>query len=69
MVSYVFSQSAKGSGGQSGELEFNVIDITPAPFFTRLKRLDDRMFGRMEMLGGVFVLRGITTADVAASHA
>ena len=27
------------------------------------------MFGRMEMLGCVFVLRGIAAADVAAVHA
>jgi len=44
-VSQVFSQSEKGSGGHSGEIKFDLIDIAPAPVFTRLIRLYDGMFG------------------------
>ena len=45
------------------------INIAPAPVFTRLERLDDRMFRRMEVFRGVLVLRRIAAADVAAGHA
>jgi len=44
-VSHVFSQSAKGSEGHSGEIKFDLIDIAPAPVFTWLIRLYDGMFG------------------------
>ena len=65
----MFSHSANGSSGQSGELEFEFIDKTPTPLFTGLKGFHDWMFGCMEMPAGVFILRGVTAADVPAAHA
>jgi hypothetical protein len=68
-VSQVFSQSANGSGGHSGEIKSHLIDVAPAPVFARLVRLDDGMFGCVEVLRGVPVLGRIAAADVAAGHA
>jgi hypothetical protein len=68
-VSQVDSHSENGSDGQSVEIEDEFIDVTPAPFFTRLERSDDRVVGRMKMFGCVFVLRRIAAADVSAAHA
>ena len=50
------------------ELDKHLIDITPAPIFSRLERLYDRVFGRVKMFGRVCILRGIATADVAADQ-
>src|SRR5438309_6780139 len=36
-VSQVLSHSENGSGGQSGEVKFDLIDIAPAPIFARLE--------------------------------
>jgi hypothetical protein len=54
------------SSGTSGKVQLHLIDIAPAPSFAGLERLHDRMLGVMKVFGGVFVFRGITTADVAA---
>jgi hypothetical protein len=43
-----------------------LINITPAPILTWLKRLHDRVLGVMKMLGRVLVFRGIAAADMAA---
>ena len=51
------------------ELEFDLVDIAPAPFFTGFEGAHDRVFGGVEMLGGMPVRRRITTANMAAFHA
>src|SRR5689334_14215543 len=56
-VSQVLSHSANGSGGHSSEIKFDLVDIAPAPIFARLERFDNRVLGRVKMLGGVLVFR------------
>jgi hypothetical protein len=68
-VSHVLSQSEKGNGGQSCEIEFEFIDVAPAPVFTGFQGLDYGMLGRMKVLGCVLVLRRIATTDMSAAHA
>src|SRR5712692_5371534 len=46
-----------------------LIHITPSPTFPWLNRADDGMAGRVKVLRGVFVLRGIAAADVATGEA
>jgi hypothetical protein len=46
-----------------------VIHVTPAPVLAGLERLDDGVLGVMKMGAGMLVLRGVTTADVAANQA
>ena len=41
----------------SGKLKHNLIDVTPTPVFIRLEGLDNRVVGRVEMPGGVLILR------------
>lgn len=52
-----------------GEIERDLIDIAPAPPFRRIVAFDDRMLGRMIMLGGVATYRLIAAADVPAGAA
>ena len=56
IVSQVFSQAEKGSGGHSGEIKFYLIDVAPAPVFARLVRFYNGMFGGAKVFGRVFVL-------------
>jgi hypothetical protein len=53
----------------SRRLEHDLVDVAPAPVFTRLEGLDNGMAGRMEMAGSVFVFRGVATANVPADKA
>ena len=46
------------------KLEHELIDRTPAPVLTRLEGLDNRVVGRVEMPGGVLILRRITATDM-----
>jgi hypothetical protein len=46
-----------------------LVHIAPTPILARLKRLDDRVTGRVEMLSRVPVWRGIAAADMAAGEA
>jgi hypothetical protein len=68
-VSQVLSHSEKGSGGHSGEVKFDLVDIAPAPILPRFERFDDRVLGRMKMLGRVLVLRRIAATHVPARQA
>ncbi len=52
-----------------GELEYDLIDVAPAPVFTRLERLNNRVVGCVEMLGSMLILRGVATADMATDKA
>lgn len=55
--------------GVSRLAEKNFIYIAPAPVFSWFKRLNNGMLGLMEVLGGMFILGGITAPDVAALEA
>ena len=50
-------------------LDHDLVDVTPSPVFARLKRTHDGMLGLSEVFRGVFVLRGVAAADVAAGRA
>lgn len=52
-----------------GEIERHLVDIAPAPALGRIVAFDDRMLGRMIMLGGVAPGRLIAAADVPAGAA
>jgi hypothetical protein len=45
------------------------VNIAPAPIFAGLEGFDDGVLGLVKMFGGVFVLRGIATTDMAADEA
>jgi hypothetical protein len=46
-----------------------LVDVAPAPVFSRLERGDDRVLGCVKMLGGVLVLGIVATPDVPAGPA
>jgi hypothetical protein len=50
-------------------LQQHLVDITPAPVLPWLEGLDNRMVGRVEMLCGMLILRGIAAADMPAFQA
>ena len=51
------------------EIQHDLIDVTPSPRFTGLKRAHDGIFRRVKMHGGVFIFRRIAATDVTARHA
>ena len=51
------------------QIEQDLIDIAPAPSLGWIVTLDDRMFRRMKMPGGVLVGRIVAAADVTAGAA
>jgi hypothetical protein len=53
---------------RSSKLEHNLIDVTPAPVLSRLEGLDNRMVGRVEMPGGVLILRIVTATDMSTGE-
>jgi hypothetical protein len=55
------------SGFQFAGLDF--VDVTPHPGFARFDGADQGMPGGVKMFCGVFVFRGIATADVFAFQA
>src|SRR6266480_5375566 len=61
------SSAFSESGG--GEIQFEFIDVTPAPSCSGLDRSHDGMRGRMEVFRGVFVFGRIATTDVPAAQA
>src|ERR1700750_1142871 len=52
-----------------GQIEDDLVEITPAPAFGRIVALDDRMAGGMEMRGRVLVRGVVGAADVTAGAA
>jgi hypothetical protein len=50
------------------KLEHELIDITPDPVLTRLEGLDNRVVGRVEMPGGVLILRIVTATDMSTGE-
>ena len=65
----MLSQSEYESDGQSGELKHDLVNVAPAPVFTRLFGTNDRMFRGMIVLRRVLVPRGIAATDVPARPA
>jgi hypothetical protein len=51
------------------KIEEELVNITPTPVFSWLERLNDRVTGCMEMLGGMLILRIVTTAHMPAFQA
>ena len=51
------------------KIEEELVNITPTPVFSWLERLNDRVTGGMEMLGGMRILRIVTTAHMPAFQA
>ena len=56
-------------GGAIGEVEHDLVDVTPAPAFGWIIAFDDRVARAMEVLRGVAVRRVVATADMAAGPA
>jgi hypothetical protein len=54
---------------RSGKVQFEAVDVAPTPRLAGLKRLHDRVLGTVEVLGGVFVFRGVAATDMAALQA
>ena len=53
----------------SGKVQFQVVDVAPAPTLAGLERLHDRVLSAVEVLGGVFVFRRVAATDMAALQA
>ena len=68
-MSQVFSQSPKDSGGQSAEIKFNLVDVTPSPVFSWFDGPYDWMSDSAIVLRRVFILRRVAAAHVTAGHA
>jgi hypothetical protein len=64
----VTKNDVKNDSPQSGKVQFEFVNVTPAPILPRLDRSHDRMLGRMEVLGSVFIFRRITTTNVPAAQ-
>ena len=47
------------------KIEKELVDVTPAPVFPGLEGLNNRMIGRVEMLGGMRILRIVTATDMS----
>jgi hypothetical protein len=64
-----FAELALPLDGQPGSLvQPDVVDVTPLPIFSWLKRPDNRVFCRVIVFCGVPVLRAIATAYVPAAE-
>jgi hypothetical protein len=50
-------------------VQYDLVNIAPAPILPGLEGTHDGMAGAMEVFGGVFAGRLIATADVAALQA
>ena len=50
----------------SSKLKHYLVDVTPTPVLSWLEGLDNRVVGRVEMLGGMLILRIIAAANMPA---
>ena len=69
----VFHASVKGRDGETVAVPIllvlhDLVDVTPAPVLTRLEGLNDRVVGRVEMPGGVLILRIVTATDMSTDE-
>ena len=53
----------------AGKVERHLIDVAPSPTLGRIVALDDRVPGRMKMLGRVAIRRVVATSDMSAGAA
>jgi len=53
---------------RSSRLEEQLVDVAPSPVLTRLEGLNDRVVGRVEMPGGVRILRIVTATDMSTGE-
>jgi len=51
------------------KIEEELVDVTPAPVLIWLEGLHDRVVGRVEMFGGMRILRLVAAADMPAFKA
>ena len=51
-----------------GKIQFELVDVTPAPILPGLDRSHDGMLGRMEVLGSMLIFGRIATTDVPATQ-
>ena len=66
VVSLLHFNDFCGITKRSSKLEHYLVDVTPTPVLPWLEGLDNRVIGRVEMLGGVLILRRIAAADMPA---
>jgi hypothetical protein len=57
------------ANGDLGEIEFDFVDVAPAPIFAGFDGAHDGVFGSVEMFCGVFIFGGVAAGDIAADHA
>lgn len=50
------------------KLKSKLVNVTPAPVLSRLKGLDNRVVGRMEMPGSVLILRVVATTNMSTGE-
>ena len=50
------------------KLEEELVRVTPSPVLIRLEGLHDRVIGRVEMLGGMLILRIVAAADMTTDE-
>src|SRR5207247_4692332 len=51
---------------RSSKLEHHLVDVTPTPVFSGLKRLDNWVVSRVKVFGGMLVLGRIAAANMPA---
>ena len=51
------------------EVDHKLVNVAPAPALAGLDGTHDRVFGGVEMLGGVLVFGGVAAGDVPAEQA
>src|SRR5712691_656828 len=64
-IFFRYTSDVCGMTNRSSKLEHHLVDVTPAPVLPWLEGLDNRVSGRVEMLGGVLILRRVTAADMS----
>jgi hypothetical protein len=67
-ILYSFGYRRAELGGP-GQLAHDLVYIAPSPTFARFNGTNHRMPGSVKVLGGMFVLGGITAADVSTFQA
>jgi hypothetical protein len=63
------SSNRRCKRGGADLVEHRLVNVAPLPALARLDRANHRVAGRVEMRGGVLVLRAVAAPDVAARKA
>lgn len=64
-----YGHFVKNHSPVSRKVQFELVDVTPAPTLSGFDRSHDWMLGRMEVLGRVSIFRRITATNVPAAQA